>query len=831
FLVDAEGDVFAQSLTTSGSVNVGMTTASSLIVENATTLGDAVGDTVTINAGTLTFNNTATINFATSTLAFSGLATTTIPNLRVNAWSIATSTDIVPTFTISTVASPFGRIGIGTTSPYATFSVAGAGVFTGTLNVSELSTFGNASTTRLTVTNDVWLAASGGNVGIASSSPWGLLSVNPNALGTGVPSFVIGSSTATNFIATNGGRVGIGTTNPQGRFSISDSNLSLAWSQIGTTTIANMGTPALAALSPNRVAFIDSTNLDLRVYEFNGSTWTQIGALNDIAVNINGPALAALSPNRVAFVEGTNDTLVTYEFNGSTWTQIGTGLNVGNMNAAFLAALSPNRVAFADNANADLRVYEFNGSTWTQIGTELSIANAGSAALAALSPNRVAFIDYSNDRLRVYEFNGSTWTQIGTELNVPNTDLLALAALSPNRVAFIDSSNDNLRVYEFNGSTWKQIGTGLNVPIGINNTPALAALSPNRVAFIDSDNDDLRVYQFSSPLLYVASATDFPYLAVSDAGYTTAEALFVRTELRVGQSATSTAATSSPALIVSGNAWFLSDATVYGKIGIGTTSPNQLLTLFSSTTPSLGFSATSSGSYKWTLGIDTADQGKFKIASSTAVGTNARLTIDGAGNIGIGTTSPAVRLHVFNTSASPQFRIGYDKDFFADFQVDAGGDLLLDPQATSSPFTNSIRINNDNLFICSNGACPSPDTGAGMIADTGNLIVENKIGIGTSTPNWKLQVAGVNTSNSTKAFLVLSDFSAGANLKHWFFSSQGGNLYVGTSTDSYATSSISALSLFGGTSGVLSIGTSTDKLAGRPTVTATGTVITASQIA
>ncbi|KKS45520.1 MAG: hypothetical protein UV10_C0021G0007, partial [Candidatus Azambacteria bacterium GW2011_GWA1_42_19] len=74
-----------------------------------------------------------------------------------------------------------------------------------------------------------------------------------------------------------------------------------------------------------------------------------------------------------------------------------------------------------------------------------------------------------------------------------------------------------------------------------------------------------------------------------------------------------------------------------GSVGIGTTSPNNLLTLFKSTTPALGFT-TGSGDSAWTMGIDTADQNKFKIASSTSLGVNSRLTIDGNGNVGIGTT-------------------------------------------------------------------------------------------------------------------------------------------------------------------------------------------------
>jgi hypothetical protein len=50
-----------------------------------------------------------------------------------------------------------------------------------------------------------------GNVGIGTTTPWGLLSVNGNALATNVPQFVVGSSTATNFIVTQAGNVGVGT--------------------------------------------------------------------------------------------------------------------------------------------------------------------------------------------------------------------------------------------------------------------------------------------------------------------------------------------------------------------------------------------------------------------------------------------------------------------------------------------------------------------------------------------------------------------------------------------------------------------------------------------
>ncbi len=55
-------------------------------------------------------------------------------------------------------------------------------------------------------------ASTTGNFGVASTSPWGLLSVNPNGI-TG-PAFAIGSSTKTDFMVDTAGRTAIGTFSP-----------------------------------------------------------------------------------------------------------------------------------------------------------------------------------------------------------------------------------------------------------------------------------------------------------------------------------------------------------------------------------------------------------------------------------------------------------------------------------------------------------------------------------------------------------------------------------------------------------------------------------------
>ncbi|MBI2039047.1 MAG: hypothetical protein HYT22_02100, partial [Candidatus Niyogibacteria bacterium] len=175
------------------------------------------------------------------------------------------------------------------------------------------------------------------------------------------------------------------------------------------------------------------------------------------------------------------------------------------------------------------------------------------------------------------------------------------------------------------------------------------------------------------------------------------------------------------------------------------------------------FNASSTSFFNGLLTFGNATGTQLTTTGSTYLATTG-------GNVGIGTTSPFRKFSVKSTESNPQFALSYDDSTFSDFQIDSTGDLIFNPSG------DDVFLNDDNLWVCSGGACS-----AGTPAGTGNLIVETRLGIGTSTPNWALQLAG------TRPFLTLSDTSAGTDLKHWFFSSQGGNLYVGTTTDGYAT--------------------------------------------
>jgi hypothetical protein len=88
------------------------------------------------------------------------------------------------------------------------------------------------------------------------------------------------------------------------------------------------------------------------------------------------------------------------------------------------------------------------------------------------------------------------------------------------------------------------------------------------------------------------------------------------------------------------------------QISIGTTTPNQDLTIFDrNDDPGIELTATS-GRYTWTIGVDYSAGGKFTVSSSTAPGTSDRLVIDGQGDLGVGTSSPRYRTDIFSTATT-----------------------------------------------------------------------------------------------------------------------------------------------------------------------------------
>lgn len=211
-----------------------------------------------------TFTAASSSRFAVlDTLYVGRTATTTIQGSTTGTSSFQGFINIAGTNSSSTFSGNLAVLGTGyvrgafghaTTSPWALLSVEPNGL------TSPSFVIGSSTATHLVVTN-------GGLLGLASTSPFGLLSVNPSGLGTGVPEFVIGSSTATHVVVTTAGLVGNGTTSPWGQLSINQNGGAGPAFVVGSSTrtafiVGNNNFVGVGTTSPYAKLSIETTTAD-----------------------------------------------------------------------------------------------------------------------------------------------------------------------------------------------------------------------------------------------------------------------------------------------------------------------------------------------------------------------------------------------------------------------------------------------------------------------------------------------------------------------------------------------------------------------------------------
>ena len=185
-----------------------------------------------------------------------------------------------------------------------------------------------------------------------------------------------------------------------------------------------------------------------------------------------------------------------------------------------------------------------------------------------------------------------------------------------------------------------------------------------------------------------------------------------------------------------------------GNVGIGTTSPAEILHIRNNgtarvevegTTGPAAFKATNnSGSYGWYV-HDTTDSFRLFDFNDSA----DRITVDGDGNVGIGTTSPGAKLDV---AGSVYVRSGNQLRLYNP----VGNDWAV----LNYTGTNVLNINNTITLQNSGGVnslypniTEATDLGTSSLKFrngylSGDLTIGGNVGIGTASPSEKLHVVG-----------------------------------------------------------------------------------------
>ena len=235
-----------------------------------------------------------------------------------------------------------------------------------------------------------------------------------------------------------------------------------------------------------------------------GDTWTQVGSDIDgesqddqsgwsVAISDDGSIVAIGSYK----ADQDRGTVRVFSWDGSTWSQLGsdidgeaTGDGCGykvdlSANGTTLAIGSPLKDIQRGSTTVvncgHVRVYSWTGSTWSKIGgniegesqgdsfgTSLSISSDGSI-LAVSAPNSDAGVALNADcgRVQVYEYSSGTWTQIGSDIDGGLFDNLGrhLSISNDGSILAIgsdgSSSAGSVSVYEYSSGSWTQLGVDI----------------------------------------------------------------------------------------------------------------------------------------------------------------------------------------------------------------------------------------------------------------------------------------------------------------------------------------------------------------------------------
>ncbi|MDG1312137.1 MAG: flagellin, partial [Porticoccaceae bacterium] len=299
----------------------------------------------------------------------------------------------------------------------------------------------------------------------------------------------------------------------------------------------------------------------VRIYDWNGSAWTQRGT--DIDGESSGDEMGqsvALSSDTNTLVVGSpfnggnggrSGNVRVYDWNGSAWIQRGAdidGESSNNYNGQSVSISADGSIiamgAVKNNGNAGhVRIYYWSGSSWIQRGGDIDGEASGdeigqSVALSA-DGNSIVMGAQFNDgggsnsgHARVFDWNGSGWVQRGGDIDGERSGDYSGISVSitddGNSVAIGARGNDDggsgagqARVYNWNGSAWVQRGSDIDGESSGDGSAQSLTLSGDGITLVvgalyndnnnGSDAGHVRAYDWPTTSSYVAGVSELDF--------------------------------------------------------------------------------------------------------------------------------------------------------------------------------------------------------------------------------------------------------------------------------------------------------------------------------
>lgn len=748
--------------------------------------------------------------FATQTHTAAALGT----DLR---FSVTADNTTIPFEALRITSSGDARFAQSVLAPYFTATSSSAtSTFAGGISALGPSQFANFSNffgeTKFGATGTTTIA-SDGTIQTPSVSAQFFAATSPTATSTFAGALTVD------------GKVGIGTTSPATKLQVltesSPDGLLIQRNNNGTGEYASLyfGVSAVAG-GKGGILFERTASNGRGTLHLATTNDTTPGAFltpADARLSITSTGnlgIASTSPGSLLSLgtsNGINFSLATSTFNSTGGINLASGCFALQGNCLSLGSLGL--------AGTQGQVAYFNGTN-TAVGTSsLFIATNGRVGVGTTSPSTK--LDVYNGTLRLSSSNSSYYTDFINAVDTNNAFRIqqngfdVFHVTSAGSRTSIGSANAVLRVDSAGAKSYFETG---NVGVGSTTPWAKLAITNTGTApsFIveDSTSPDTTPFIIDASGNVGVGIAPGAKLEVSQSGDTYIDGFQLNrsgtNRANIWLNATNDTLNITRTTVPVGIA-----ITSSGNVGIGTTSPSLKLHISGNSDVNSGIllqNANYTGTSLGGVALSQKDNGDFTISH---YGTGERLRVTSAGNVGIGSSTPNAKL-VIQTGNQRLSSLSANNGIFAD-NGGTVGIFSLTRQDTVTTGDLSISAFG-GIGLTGGNSSYSNGTASGYslyVASSGN------VGIGTTSPNYKLEVNGAIATGGNAANGALNILSTSGNLRGSLFT-DGTDLALAASGGStnllFRTQATTRMTI--DTSGLVGIGTTTPWR----TLSVTGTV-------
>ncbi len=561
--------------------------------------------------------------------------------------------------------------------------------------------------------------------------------------------------------------------------------------------------------------------------QFKNSSGTETGKIeqsgNDLVIsNAVGDVLIGDGSSDVYIGDGTNNVDIIFEQNGAIKGETGAGvtLTLGSSDTTLDVSASSIVVTGPISASGAITGSDVKIDNWGSISASLATISASAAAGGgggggsidgSGAANKVAIWsdsdtltsdtnlhwDSSNDRLGIGTSSPSV------DLDIENTTGVTIdlnSSSGDGKFRFQDAGvlkwtvgRDNTN-QNFAFSSGSGLGNGDVLTLTTTGFVGIGTSSPSTILDIQGDNPILELNDSNSTIRYAA----LKYLTAGGTWYfssgdSNTGAGVANSDLWITRNATGTnnrfrfhrdsyafsiysGSNQNISLDANGNSYFNG-----GNVGIDTTSPQATLSIGDNIGAFNGLSIGGSANRDIRIGQGTSYNlvigWKYNSTATSAYsiienynGNNPLILQGSGGNVGIGTTSPSYKLDVAgnanissslhvtgsvgiaNSSPSYDLEIGQDGDGERDIRIHSDASNAYFEISTRGNIANLKANQNQNLRLISTGGGGYVTIATGGDTERFRVNYDGKVGIGTTSPNSKLEVVDSITFSNVDTF-------------------------------------------------------------------------------